>query len=470
MVISKKCALAISIALAVSGCSLAPAYVRPDNPTPKDIPGAAPPSLAKNEYSSIGWRNFFSDPRLLGLIETSLGNNRDLRLAILAVEKARAEYGVIDADRSLQTNAEAGGEYKKPGTGSSEKEFRAGLIPSFELDLFGRLQNLSETQFETFLASREAQRAAQILLIEEIANAYLSERLAIERIQLAERTIESRKQSLSFIEARMRSGRSSLLERQQALGLVEESQAEAAAFQRDLDQSRTALSLLLGVYDLNGLPPGRDLAGQSFMRLPVGLSSDVLLDRPDVQEAEHQLRAANANIGAARAAFFPSISLTGELGFASADLGDLLQGASSLWSFAPTISVPIFDGGRNQAALDKAEIDKNAAIAQYEKTIQTAFRDVSNAFFGQGNAEPAVERSHSFSRFPASGAGIGGTALCQRFVVLPRRSGFPAFGFRSRAADSPASSADSFQPDIPFRRLGWRMARNRHHRPRTNRL
>lgn len=379
MLISKKYVLAILIVLAVSGCSLAPAYVRPDNPTPKDIPRAGPLSLAEREYSSTGWRDFFSDPRLLGLIETSLKNNRDLRLAILAVEKAKAEYGVIDADRSLQTNAETSGEYKKSGTGSSEKGFRVGLIPSFELDLFGRLQNRGEAQLETFLATREAQRTAQIILIQQIANVYLTERLAIERLQLAERTIESRKQSLLFIEARLRSGRSSLLEQQQALGLVEASQAEAAAFQRDLDQSRTALSFLLGAYDPNELPPGQDLAAQSFSRLPANLSSNVLLDRPDVQEAEHQLRAANANIGAARAAFFPSISLTGEFGLASADLGDLFQGASSLWLFAPTISAPIFDGGRNQAALDIAKISKSAAIAQYEKTIQTAFRDVSNA-------------------------------------------------------------------------------------------
>lgn len=369
----------------LAGCSLAPAYQRPDMPVPDGLVLGSDPTVSEATASPFtdagltGWRNFFADPHLQRLIEIALKNNRDLRMAVLKVAEARAQHSIQNASRYPQLDAEGSGNINGGRKRSTMREYSAMAAPGFELDLFGRLKSLSDTAMEQYLATAEARRAAHVLLVSQVAQSYLEQRLAEEQLALAKRTRASRAQSYEFILQRLQSGQSSLLELEQARSMVEAAAAAQALRQRQFDQAGNALHLLLGDFAPGTLPTTTSLDRQVFLSLPQTVHSSVLLLRPDVMRAEHELLAANADIGAARAAFFPTIYLTGGLGYASDDLSTLVSGTASLWSFLPKITVPIFNAGRNRANLDLAEIRKESAVAQYEKAIQTAFRETADA-------------------------------------------------------------------------------------------
>ncbi|MCS4272508.1 MULTISPECIES: Cu(I)/Ag(I) efflux RND transporter outer membrane protein [Raoultella] len=375
--------ISLSVIFILTGClSLAPDYRQPTSPVPQQF------SLSQNQlvtppadYQETGWRAFFADPQVKSLIATALGNNRDLRMATLKVQEARAQYGVTDADRYPQLDASASTTYggKLKGDTTTSSDYQAGLNLSFDLDFFGRLKNMSEAQRQTFFASVEAQRAVHILLISNVSQSYFNQRLAAAQLAVARETLQNYRQSYAFVEKQLLTGSSSVLALEQARGVIESTRADIARREGELAQANNALQLLLGSYQR--LPDdAADGAGDIHgLRLPPALSSQILLQRPDILEAEHGLRAANANIGAARAAFFPSITLTSSLSGSSADLSSLFNPASGMWNFIPKIELPIFNAGRNQANLDVAEIRQQQSVVNYEQKIQNAFKEVADA-------------------------------------------------------------------------------------------
>ncbi len=387
--IAARFAPAALLALLVSGCvSLAPDYDRPALPVPAtyapEDAGAAAPATAAAE---IAWRSYFPDPVLQGLISTALDNNRDLRNALLRVEEARALYGIQRADQFPTIGVQADGSRARvPGdlnfTGQPQvsSQYQVGVgMASWELDFWGRVRNLKDAALQNYLASDAAARAATLSLIAEVADSYLSLRELDERLALTRETIASREESLRIFRRRYEVGSISKLD----LTQVETLWQQAKALGADLEQARAeqghALELLVGApLDLPRLPPRLD--DDAVMRdLPPGLPSELLVNRPDIVAAEHRLKASNANIGAARAAFLPSITLTGAFGTASAEFDGLFSGGSRAWNFAPSISLPIFDAGRRSATVDLAEARRDQAVASYEQTIQVAFKDVSDA-------------------------------------------------------------------------------------------
>ncbi|MDR1125729.1 MAG: efflux transporter outer membrane subunit [Deltaproteobacteria bacterium] len=368
--------------LPLASCSLAPQYDRPEAPVPAALTETELQAPAGEAFDAqgLGWREFFKDEQLKELIALSLENNRDVKLAALSVAEAQARYGVQSAERLPQLTAEGGADMSGGFRRSTEKSYDfAVAMPAFELDFFGRLKNMSESALEQYLASREAEKTVRLTLVSQVAQGWLEERLAREQLQLARQSLESWQTSYAFIEGRASSGQSSPLDLEQARGMVEFASAAVAQRQREVTRAANALYLLLGSFEKRELPTAASLAEQNFAELPDNLSSTVLLSRPDVMEAEHMLLAANADIGAARAAFFPSISLTGNLGYMSDDVTTLFSGTTSVWSFLPSLSLPIFAAGRNKANLELAEIRKESSVLQYEKTIQTAFREVADA-------------------------------------------------------------------------------------------
>ena len=374
---ARSCGAAFAATL-LSACSLAPAYIRPEAPVPPAVTAA--PASAPQTFFLADRSGFFKDPRLQDLIAFSLEHNRDLRVATLAVAEAGARYGVQRAERLPALESEGQGSYtggtNKPG-GTENYEI-AGL-PAFELDLFGRLRSMSESAFQSYLATEEAQKAAVIALVSQTARAYFDERLAEERLRLARDTLGSWTKSHAFIESRVKSGQSSLLELEQARSMLESAAAGVAEREGELMRAGNALRLLSGSFAERELPPALPLKNQWFADLPEAVSSEVLLGRPDIMEAERNLLAANADIGAARAAFFPSVSLTGNLRTVNEDLSTLFSTGTGFWAFLPTIRLPIFSGGKNAAELDLAEVRKESSVARYEKSIQTAFREVADA-------------------------------------------------------------------------------------------
>lgn len=370
------------LALSLVACSLAPEYNRPTMPVPATLTteDTLDASGVSVNVQRIGWRDFYKDERLKELISVSIQNNRDMKLAALAVAEAGAQYGVRNSERVPQLKVESsdayGGEFKS--SVADEKGTAAIALPAFEIDLFGRLKSLSESALQQYLASGEAEKAVRIALVSQVAQAYLDERLAREGLHLAERTLESRRGSYAFIENRVRSGQSSLLDLEQARGFVEFAATTLAQRQTEVTRTRNALTLLLGRFEKTELPSATSLTEQVFTELPHTIPSAVLLERPDVMRAEHVLRAANADIGAARAAFFPSILLTGNLGYMSNDLQTLFAAPTSIWSFVPQVTLPIFTAGRNQSDLELAEVRRRSTVIQYEKTVQTAFREAAD--------------------------------------------------------------------------------------------
>lgn len=376
----------MAAALLLAGCAnLAPTYERPAAPVPETYPGTAPDATAVGQ---IGWQEFFADQKLRDLIDLALTNNRDLRVAILNIEQARAQYRVQDAQTLPTVNATSSGtaartpaSLSSTGAVVTSHQYSANLgVSAYELDLFGRVRNLSEQALEQFLATEQARRATQITLVAEVTTAYLTWAADLERLALAHETLRSQSESYRLTQTRFELGVASALTLRQLQTSVESARVDVARYTGQVAQDRNALALLLGTPVPDTLAPnalGETL--NALPELPAGVPSDLLLRRPDLLQSEHQLKAATANIGAARAAFYPRISLTATAGSSSADLSSLFKAGSGSWSFIPQISLPIFDGGTNRANLDSAVAGRDIAIAQYEKAIQTAFREVADA-------------------------------------------------------------------------------------------
>ncbi|MBE9605102.1 efflux transporter outer membrane subunit [Acetobacteraceae bacterium H6797] len=386
-------------AMLLSGCSLIPDYSRPAAPVPASFPtGGAygTPATGERAADAIGWKEFFLDPGMRRAIEIALANNRDLRVSTLQVAEAEATYRVQRGDLFPSIGGTGTVTYQQTpldltsagrvGPSVTSRTWQATLgFTSWELDLFGRVRSLTRSAFESYLQAEETRRAAQITLVSQVADAYLTLLADRELLDLARQTLASREQTYRLTDASVRGGTATTLTLRQAQAQAETARADVAQYTRLVAQDENALALLLG----QPLPPDLLTAGDMDAPLmladvPSGLSSEVLLRRPDVVAAEHGLKSANANIGAARAAFFPSISLTSGIGTSGPALSRLFQPHSGAWSFAPTINIPIFSGGANQANLDLAKVRTNIQVATYEKTVQTAFREVADALAARG--------------------------------------------------------------------------------------
>ena len=380
-------AAAMASALLLGGCmSLIPAYERPAAPVPTAYaPELAPAGAAGAAAADIEWQRYFSDARLRRLIEISLANNRDLRVAVLNIEQARAAYQIKRADELPTVGAGVTAQRQPGSTGALVNTYAVGLqVTGFELDFFGRVRSLSQAALSQYLASEEARKTVQITLIASVANAYVGLLADDELLRVTRDTLRTRDESFKLTQLKFDNGAASELDFRQAEQLLEGARATLAQTQRQRAQDENALVLLLGQALPADLPAGLALASQQVVAdLPAGVPSELLTRRPDVRAAEQQLLAANANIGAARAAFFPRISLTANAGTASAELSGLFK--SGTWALTGTASLvqTIFDSGRNQANLDVAKVNRDIAVAQYEKAIQTAFREVSDSLAGR---------------------------------------------------------------------------------------
>ncbi|QDJ52116.1 efflux transporter outer membrane subunit [Bordetella hinzii] len=379
--------LAISASL-LSGCmSLAPEHTRPPLPVAAAFPQPGAPVSAAMPAAAVDWQSFYTDPELRGLIARALINNRDLRMAVLRVEEARAAYGIRRADQfpTLGLAADAvrqrtPGDLSITGQPLTASQYQVGVgMASWELDFWGRVRNLKDAALENYLATDAARQAATLSLIAQVADSYLTLRELDERLALTRATIASREESLRIFRRRFEVGAISKLDLTQVETLWQQAKALGAELERTRAAQAQALQELVG--QPIDLPEARAaLDDDALMReLPAGLPSDLLTNRPDIVAAEHQLRASNANIGAARAAFLPQITLTGAFGTASSQLDGLFDSGSLAWNFAPGINLPIFDAGRRQANLELAQARQQQAVAQYEKSIQTAFREVADA-------------------------------------------------------------------------------------------
>ena len=369
----------------LSACSLIPTYERPVAPVPAQYPGATSSvgQGAALAASDMPWQDVFKDERLKRLIALALENNRDLRMAMLNMEQTRAQWQLRRADELPTINAGVTGARSTTTTGISST-YSAGLsvapLTAFELDVFGRVRALSQAGQAQWLASQEARRSVQIALVSSVANTYLSLITDDALLRLVEATLATREMSLHLTQLKFEHDSASRLDLNQAQSLLEATKVAQAQLQRQRAQDENALMLLVGQALPADLPAGLPLTASSLVaEVPSGLPSDLLIRRPDVRQAEQLLIAQHANIGAARAAFFPRITLTGSAGIVGNDLGQLFNVGSRGWTFTPQVLLPIFDGGRNQANLDVAKVGRDMAVAQYEKVIQTAFREVADA-------------------------------------------------------------------------------------------
>ena len=378
------CALAAAT-LVLTGCaSMAPPFETPALPVPAHY--ATPGTDTGTPAATTGWRDYFTDPRLQALIAQALANNRDLRVTALRVQEARAAYGIQRADLLPTLGAQAGMDRsrvpadlnltRQPLLGS---QYQAGVgLASWEIDFWGRVRSLNDAALQNYLASDAARRAVTLGLIAQVAQSELALRELEERLLLAHQAIASRKESLRIFQRRVDVGSASRLNLTQVQTLLSQAEALGAQLEQARALQANALALLVGA-PVGPTPATVRLDTLQMPPLRAGLPSDLLVQRPDIMAAEHQLKAAQAQIGAARAAFFPRVALTGSLGTASAELGGLFDSGSQAWTFSPTISVPLFNGGRLRNNLNLTEVRRDIAVANYEKTVQGAFRDVSDA-------------------------------------------------------------------------------------------
>lgn len=384
------------------GCqSLAPDYARPPAPTPQDWPqGPAYEAIQAGEAGTLGWRDFLAGTKLVKLVEMALAHNRDLRVATLNIERARAQYQISRADLFPTSNAAAAGNIQRlpadissSGQDMVSRQYSVTLgFAAYELDLFGRVQSLKDQALERYLASEQARRAAQISLVAEVAGAYLGLAAGLDRLHLAQETLASQRASYELTRRSFEVGVSSALDLRQAQTSVESARVDVARYTTLVAQDENTLALLLGgPVPRELLPGGMADAVFALRDLPVGLPSEILVRRPDILEAEHRLKAANANIGAARAAFFPRITLTGGGGTASNQLDNLFKSATGYWNFVPTVTLPIFDARRNLANLEAAQAERDIALAQYEKAIQKAFKEVADVLAQRGTVEEQLK-------------------------------------------------------------------------------
>jgi len=376
----------LALALSLAGCTtMIPDYERPAAPVASTYPDAAAQAQSGAAASDIEWQNYFSDARLKRLIEVALNNNRDLRVAVLNIEQARAQYQVRRADELPTVGLGATGSRQPTSSGGISSAYTAGLtVTAYELDFFGRVRSLSAAALAQYLGTEEARKNVQIALISSVATSYLNLLADDALLAVTRQTLLGREDSLKLTKLKFDVGAASELDYRQAESLLEGARVSLAQLTRQRAVDENALVLLLGQSLPADLPPASSISSQTLINeLPVGLPSEVLVRRPDVRQAEQQLIAANANIGAARAAFFPRITLTGSAGTASSQLSGLFKSGSSAWSFMPQLLLPIFDAGRNQANLDAARVGRDIAVAQYEKAIQAAFREVADALAGR---------------------------------------------------------------------------------------
>jgi len=406
------------LALALSACSLAPDYQRPDAPVAAGWPaqsgvryhgagqGASLGPAASTAdagdavpVDDLGWRAMFRDPQLQALIARALAENRDLRVALARIEEARALYGIQRGEEFPSIGAGVQGNrshvargLRAPGASSMASQYQAGIaLTRFEIDLFGRLKNLSEAAREEYLATEEARRSVHINLVGQVALAYFNLHAARIQLQLTQGTLAARQVSYDLVKQRVDGGVAGELDLHQAAALLEQAAADLAGFARVEAQAQNALALLIGSRLPDALPePAPMTLTDQVARVAPGLPASLLTRRPDILSAEAQLRAANANIGAARAAFFPSISLTGLLGVASPSLGHLFSGGAGTWNFAPSLTAPLFAGGSIRAGLDLARAREHMAVATYERSIQQAFREVADALAGEATFDAQI--------------------------------------------------------------------------------
>lgn len=381
--------------LLLAGCSMAPDYQAPATGVADRYPAVAVGQTATPAaMADVGWRDFFLDGELRGLIDQALAQNHDLVQATANVERARALYGVQRADQLPNITgtgqaARARTVEPQPATGNS---YSVGLgVTAFELDLFGRVRNLSDAALETYLATAAARETTRLSLIAEVANAYLTLLADREQLALAERTFATQKESYDLIKQSFDRGTKSQLDLRQAETALETARGDQIAYRRQVAQDENALTLLVG--SPVTVAAGRALGDDGSLLipgLPEGLPSELLARRPDIAQAEHNLRAANANIGAARAAFFPKISLTSALGTASTSLSGLFGAGSKTWNVGADASLPIFDFGRNQSNLDVAKADRDIAVAQYQGAVRTGFREVADALAARSTLDDQI--------------------------------------------------------------------------------
>ena len=398
--------LCVLLPALLAGCTMIPDYHRPDMPVPEAWDSPAQTALRTGSAASIGWSTFFSEPHLQNLISLALSNNRDLRVAALNIERARGAYMIQRADLLPGVNATGASsnqaisqDLSSSGTRriSRAQTLQVGLA-SYELDLFGRIRSLNQNAIETYLGTEEACRSVQLSLVSEVATAYLALAGDRERLGIARETLANQQSSYGIVQRRYEAGISSELALRQAQTSVDQARVDIARYTGLVAQDITALRLLVGADISPELMPAAHLADLApWPELPVGLPSGVLLSRPDILQAEHQLKAANASIGAARANFFPRIALTASIGTGSTELYNLFNSGMGTWNFTPSVSLPLFEGGRNVANLRVSETDREIAAASYEKAIQTAFKEVSDSLTLKTTLEDQVKAQQSLT-------------------------------------------------------------------------
>lgn len=381
----------------LAGCSFIPDYLRPAAPTPSAWPTGpaydkAPPAVGR--AADLPWQQFVRDDRLRQIIDLGLRENRDLRVAALNIDRAQAQYRIQRAALFPQVNAGAAATIQRaPGVGPNgntvSRVYSANIATSsWEIDFFGRIRSLNQQALEQYFQTDQARRSTQIALIASIATDYLNLAADRQRLELAQSTFASRESSYQLVQRSFELGVASALDVSQARSSMEAARVDIGRYTSLVAIDRNALDLVVGASVPEALLPGSEInADAAFANVPVGLPSQVLEDRPDILAAEYNLKAVNASIGAARANFFPTISLTSSAGLASNQLSNLFKSGGTAWSFAPQVSVPIFDAGQNQATLDSARIDRSIAVAQYEKAIQTAFKEVADALADYGTLD-----------------------------------------------------------------------------------
>ena len=402
----------IAAVAALSGCaSMAPDYSRPAAPVPDAWPvgpsyrgGAVAPG--DRSAAEIPWQEFFVDQRLQKLIGLALENNRDLRVALLAIERSRAQYQIQGAELYPRVNAAAGGnlqgvpeDFSATGQSLTTHQYSLGVgFSAYELDLFGRVRSLKDQALEQYLATGQAQRSVRISLISQVAASFLSLAADRERLALARETLADQRSSYELSRVRFEAGVSSALDLHQARTVLDGARVEIARYTGLVAQDENALALVIGSpVPAELLPQALSENLTALRSVEPGLPSEVLLRRPDILQAESRLRGANANIGAAQAAFFPRIALTSSVGLGSLELSGLFSGGAGMWSFVPQITLPIFNAGANRANLKVAEADRDIAVALYEKAIQTAFREVADALAQRGTIEDQLAAQQSLA-------------------------------------------------------------------------
>lgn len=391
----------LSVAILLAGCNFAPKHVRPDLPAPAAYPSDLTPSGTSANIVAVDWQGFFYDEQLRQLIARALENNRDLRVAVARIEEARGQYRIERSNLFPKLGGSADYVRNRVGTaglgpaqasaippnttlpdGFEFSQYSVGVaVTSWELDFWGRVRNLKEAARARYLGTVAAERAFRIALIRDLATAYLTQRSLTEQLTQAEATITARQKGLGIAKLRLDAGVTSALDYRQAETLLTQALTQAAALRNQRAQQRNLVQLLVGTpIDESALPAPRTLAQQQLLRdIDAGLPSSLLTNRPDIIEAEENLRAARANIGAARAAFFPTISLTGQFGFSSTSLDNLFTNHGMNWSVGPSLRLPIFDWGERAGNLDAAKAREVIQVATYEKTVQNAFREVADA-------------------------------------------------------------------------------------------